>query len=236
MVKNKTAKYRFWSCSNPTGAFIDGQCVEAVDSFLYLGSEITSSGYSSCDIIRRIVLASSGQAGRVWSNRQLSLSSKLLIYNYCMALLLYGSEAWTILKADRQKLQSFHLRCQRRILGIRLFDFVTNADVSAPTGLTDVHSIISRRRHALFGHIRRLSPDTPAHKVLHMAVQMQHWSFRPNISWRRPQKSGQTPFDMATTTHRWHRHLRKPAVGLGSWSVGEGSSTTHSWFHRLINW
>jgi len=41
------------------------------------------------------------------------------------------------------------------------------------------------------------------------------------------------PVDVATTTHKWHRHLREPAVGLGSWSVGVGSSTTHSVFR---NW
>ena len=34
--------------------------------------------------------------------------------------------------------------------------------------------------------IRRLPPDTPAHKVLHMGVQMQHRNFRPDNTWRRP--------------------------------------------------
>jgi len=141
--------------------------------------------------IRRIGLASSnmGKLDRVWSNRQLSLSSKLRIYNCCiLALMLYGSEAWTILKADRQKLQSFHLRCQRRKLQIRWSDFVTNADVSARTSLTDVHSIISQTRHALFGHIRRLPPDTPAHKIggpPHGSPNAAS-SFRPDITWRRP--------------------------------------------------
>jgi len=116
--------------------------VMAVDSFLYLGSEITSSGYSS----------NMGKLDRVWSNRQLSLSSKLRIYNCCiLALLLYGSETCTILKADRQKLQSLHLR---GVYWGSASDFVINADVSARTGRTDVHSIISQRRHALFGHIR----------------------------------------------------------------------------------
>ena len=46
MVQDKTVKYCVWFCS----AFINSQCVEAVDSFLYLGSEITSSSYSSCDM------------------------------------------------------------------------------------------------------------------------------------------------------------------------------------------
>ena len=63
--------------------------------------------------------------------------------------------------------------------------FCTNRSNS----LTDVDSIISQRRHALFGHIRRLPPDTPAHKVLHihMAIQKQRRSFRPDITWWCPQ-------------------------------------------------
>jgi len=68
----------------------------------------TDAFIASCDIIRRIGLASSnmGKLDRVWSNRQLNLSSKLRIYKCCiLALLLYGFEAWTILKADQQKLQ-----------------------------------------------------------------------------------------------------------------------------------
>ena len=47
--------------------------------------------------------------------------------------------------------------------------------------------------------------------------------------------SGQTPFDVATTTHRWHRHLREPAVGLSSLSLEVGR-TTYSWFQRLIDY
>ena len=138
------------------------------------------SGYSSCDI-RRIGLASSnmGKLDRVWSNRQLSLSSKLCIY--FAAVRVWGvnnPESWP---AEASILPS-------ALPAVYTGDMVwlCHADVSAHTCLTDVHSIISQRRHALFGHIRRLHPDTPAHKVLHMAVQLQHRNFRPDTTWRRP--------------------------------------------------
>ena len=142
---SKTKLQNIASGSVPTAAFIDGQCVEVVDSFL-LGSEITSSGYSSCDIIHCIGLASWTVSGVIANSAcPLTCAFTTAVFWHCCCTV------WTILKANRQKLQSFHLRCQWRILGIRWFYFVTNADVSARTGLTDVHSIISQRRYALFG-------------------------------------------------------------------------------------
>ena len=73
----------------------------------------------------------------VWSQSKLSISTKLRIYSTCMLpVLLYGSEtSWTLIQADWKKLDSFHLRCQRRILHISWDDFVSNDEVLQRTGL-----------------------------------------------------------------------------------------------------
>ena len=58
-------------------------------------------GYSTSDIHRRIGLAYSnmGKLDRVWNNSRLSLATKLRINNCCiLAVFLYGSETWTLLK------------------------------------------------------------------------------------------------------------------------------------------
>ena len=96
-------------------------------------------------------------------------------------MLLYGSETWTSLKIDSQapQTQACHMRCQRRILRISWTERVTNAEVSSLTGLPDITSVIAQRRHALFGHVRRLSSDTPAHKALHLAVQLRQGTHAP---------------------------------------------------------
>jgi len=62
------------------------------------------------------------------------------------------------LKAECKKLQTFHIQCQRRILGIRWSDFVTNSAITIKTGLPDIHvrAVINDRKLALFGHVRRL--------------------------------------------------------------------------------
>ena len=74
------------------------------------------------------------------------------------------------------------MQCQRRILGIRWSDFVTNATVAEKTGLPDIRAVIGDRRLALFGHIRRLSEGTPAHDAFQASVEL---SSGTNITWRR---------------------------------------------------
>ena len=96
-----------------------------------------SSGYSAPDMLRRIGLTSAamGTLARVFKNKRLSLSTKLRIYNSCvLPVLLYVSEALTLLREDGRRLQAFDMRCQRRILGIRWFDRVTNEAVVQQTG------------------------------------------------------------------------------------------------------
>jgi len=115
----------------------------------------------STDILRRVGLASlvMGQLDRVWRQNRLSLATKLRIYSTCvLAVGLHGAETWTLLKEDSRRLQAFHVTCQRRILGIRWNDFITNRAVSDSTNLPSILSTLAARRHSIFCHIHRL-PD-----------------------------------------------------------------------------
>ena len=61
-------------------------------------------------------------------------------------------------------LEAFHMMCQRQITKIRWQDHIRNSEVAARTGLGPVSDLITRRRNSVFGHIARLSEDTPATK------------------------------------------------------------------------
>ena len=119
-VKKKIQKVG--SGSTPAPIPIAGQTVDLTDKFMYLGSDIDSSGYCSPDIRRRLGLASStlGQLYWVWRNKRLSTPTNLRIYSKCvLPVLLYGSETWTLLAEDMRRVQAFHVTCQRHILGIQ---------------------------------------------------------------------------------------------------------------------
>jgi len=109
------------------------------------------------------------------------------LYNVLViSVRLYGSETWTLTKADERRLEAFHINCQRRILGIRWFHFVTNASVTSQTGEEDMESRIGRRRLSVFGHVRRLPEATPAHSALRLAVNTRA-GYRPDNrpEWKR---------------------------------------------------
>jgi len=65
----------------PQSVSVDGHLVEGSEKFVYLGSTVDSTGYSSTDILRRLGLATSvmGQLDRVWRQNWLSLATKLRI-------------------------------------------------------------------------------------------------------------------------------------------------------------
>ena len=57
-----------------------------------------------------------------------------------------------MLSSDMKAIESFHMKCQRRILGISWHDFVRNTEVSC-TGLPSVSDRITRGWNAIFSHV-----------------------------------------------------------------------------------
>ena len=101
---------------------MENQLVESVTKFTYLGSDVVSGSSSTPKVHRRIGLTNSilCKLDRVWRNRGLSLNTKLRLYtSLVQSVLLHGSETWTLTKANSGRLQTFHMKAQRRILNIK---------------------------------------------------------------------------------------------------------------------
>ena len=95
----------------PAPVQLQGHIVESTDCFTYLGSDIHSSERSTPEILRSIGLASNifDRLANVWKRTGLSLQTKIRLYNaLVISILLYGSETWTLLKADERRLEAFH--------------------------------------------------------------------------------------------------------------------------------
>jgi len=73
---------------------------------------------------------------------------------------------------------------QRRILGILWYEFVTNEEVATLSQLPSINEAIRRRRHSLFGHVRRMDHAAPAHQALHLSVTSRQGSGQFG-TWRR---------------------------------------------------
>ena len=82
-------------------------------------------------------------------------------------------ETWTLRKIDADRLQAFHMRSLRQVVGVKWYDHVTNDAVRATTGVEDIESRIRRRRLGLFGHVVRLEPGVPVHCVCRSTSKME---------------------------------------------------------------
>ena len=139
--------------TEPPTIQIDSKALEVSDHFTYLGSTISSNLSLDHEIDRRIAKAAGTMSKlnkRVWSNGLLSLNTKTQVYQACvLSTLLYSSEAWTTYAKQESRLEVFHLRCLRRILGVTWEDKVTNDTVLEKTGLLSIHLLLCQRRPAV---------------------------------------------------------------------------------------
>ena len=170
-----------------TDITVDGNPVEHVESFVYLGSVQSSEGQCLPDVKRRIALASSVMASlkKIWRDRRLSLPIKIRTYKaLVLSTLLYAAETWTLRVEDSRILESFHMKCQRQILGIKWQDHVRNVEVAIQTGLPPVMEHIVKRRNSIFGHIARMPHTVPANQALRCQIDLS-LGRPPDKSWKR---------------------------------------------------
>ena len=83
---------------------IDGENVEQVDRFKYLGSTKTANANCSNDIKSRIAIAKKRMIDLqvIWNDTNLSIQLKMkLVKTLVWSALVYGAESWTLFKADR---------------------------------------------------------------------------------------------------------------------------------------
>ena len=93
---------------------IDGETVETVSDFIFLGSKITADGDCSHEIKRRLVLGRKAMTNldSILKSRGITLPTKVhLVKAMVFPVLMYRCENWTIKKAECQRIDAFKLWC-----------------------------------------------------------------------------------------------------------------------------
>ncbi|XP_062849141.1 uncharacterized protein LOC134311436 [Trichomycterus rosablanca] len=144
----------------PPNICISEHELEVVRDFVYLGSTISDSLSLDSELNKHIGKASttmSRLAKRVWNNRKLTEHTKVQVYRACVvSTLLYGSETWTLQARQEQKLNTFHMRCLRRIFNITWQDRVPNTTVLERAGTPSMFTLLKQRRLRWLGHVVRM--------------------------------------------------------------------------------
>ena len=97
---------------------IDGEIVETVADFIFLGPKITADGDCSHEIKRCLLLGRKVMTDldSILKSRDITLSTKVhLVKAMVFPVVMYGCESWTIKKAEHQRIDAFELWCWRRL-------------------------------------------------------------------------------------------------------------------------
>ena len=100
---------------------IDGEIVETVSDFIFLGSKITSDGVCSHENKRCLLLGRTAMTNldSILKSRDITLPAKVhLVKTMVFPVVMYGCESWTIKKAKHQRIDAFELWCWRRLLRV----------------------------------------------------------------------------------------------------------------------
>ena len=129
---------------------IDGETVETVSDFIFVGSKVTADGDCSHKIKRRLLLGRKVMTNldSILKSRDITFPTKLcLVKALVFPVFMYGCESWTVKKAEHRRIDAFELWCWRRLLRVPWTSRRSNQSILKDqswvfTGRTDVEAEI----------------------------------------------------------------------------------------------
>ena len=124
---------------------INGQRLNAVDKFTYLGSTLSRTVVIDDEVNARLAkanIAFGRLRNNVWNRSGITLVTKLKVYMaVVLTTLLYGCEAWTVYKRHSQKLNHFHTTSLRKLLNIKWQERIPDTEVLTRASLPSIYTI-----------------------------------------------------------------------------------------------
>ena len=120
-LKFNVQKTKIMASGPITSWEIDGETVETVSDFIFLGSKITADGDCSHEIKRHLLLGRKVMTNldSILKSRDFTLPTKVhVVKAMVFPVVMYGCENWTIKKAECWRIDAFELWCWRRLLRV----------------------------------------------------------------------------------------------------------------------
>ena len=111
-LKHNIQKMKIMASGPITSWEIDGETVETVSDFIFLGSRITADGDCSHEIKRRLLLGRqiTTNLNSMFKSRDITLPTKVcLVKAMVFPVVMYGCESWTVKKAVCRRIDAFEL-------------------------------------------------------------------------------------------------------------------------------
>ena len=136
---------------------IDGETMETVTDFIFLGSKITADGNCSHEIKRRLLLGRKVMTNldSIFKSRDITLPTKVrLVKAMVVSVVMYGGESWTIKKGERQRIDAFELWYWRRLLRVPWTARRSNQSILKEISLgCSLEGLMLKLKLQYFGHL-----------------------------------------------------------------------------------
>ena len=135
----------------------DGETIETVTEFIFMGSKITADGDCHHEIKRCLLLERKAMTNldSILKSRDITLPTKAhLVKAIVFPVVMYGCESWTVKKAERRRIDAFQLWCWRRLLRVpwtaRRPNLSIVKEISPEYSLEE---LMLKRKLQYFGHL-----------------------------------------------------------------------------------
>ena len=120
-LKLNIQKMKIMASGPITSWEMDGETVETVSDFIFLGSKITADGDCSHDIKRHLLFGRKVMTNldSIFKSRDITLPTKVRVVKAMVfPVVMYGCESWTVKTAEHRRIDVFELWCWRRLLRV----------------------------------------------------------------------------------------------------------------------
>ena len=152
---------KIMASSSITSWQIDGETMETVTDFIFLGSKITANGDCSHEIKRHLLLGRKATINldSILKSRDITLPTKVhLVKAMVFPVVMYGCESWTIKKAECWRMDAFELWCWRRLLRVPWTAKRSNQSILKEISPgCSLEGLILKLKLQYFGHLMRSS-------------------------------------------------------------------------------
>ena len=136
---------------------IDGETMETVTDFIFLGSKITTDGDCSHEIKRLLLLGRKVMTNldSILKSRDITSPTKVhLVKAMVFPVVMYGCESWSIRKAECWRVDAFELWCWRRLLRVPWTERGSNQSILKEISLKySLEGLMLKRKLQYFGHV-----------------------------------------------------------------------------------
>ena len=169
------------------GISMNGEDIETVEDFCYLGSFISYNRNSDKEIRSSSAKTNSifGRLGQIWANMGMSNVNKFRLNEaLVLSTLLYGSETWPMTVANMKRIEAAHHKWQRKILRISWKEIITNEEVRARSGQMKLDITLRQRRLSWWlGHVHRMDAERIPRQAMEWRPNGKRGRGRPRMTW-----------------------------------------------------